>query len=77
MQSLQNPTDVPYNGAGFHAPTLPANTTIAPNGYLLLANHNKSTGYTFNIQTCNISTSTLSFTACVSLFSHLLPHPPS
>lgn len=50
----QNPNDVPYNGKGFHANTLPANATSTELHGFKLANAGFS-GQDFAFSTCNVS----------------------
>ncbi|KAF2166314.1 hypothetical protein M409DRAFT_23504 [Zasmidium cellare ATCC 36951] len=61
-----NPTDVPYNGRGFHAPTLPANTTVHDN-YFYLSN---KTAVAFSAFACNVTSLGLTTNQTQSSCSH-------
>ncbi|CAK4032752.1 Hypothetical predicted protein [Lecanosticta acicola] len=65
-----NPDNVPYNGPGFEAPTLPANATIWPFQSFTLAPQLPFDGYPFTFSACNVSSLAVTTNTTQSSCSH-------
>lgn len=68
LTTSQNPNSNPANGAGFQAPTLPANATFSLMGKFRLAKGNK--GFPFTFAACNVNSLGLTTNTTQSSCSH-------